>query len=147
VPVEVVPGVSAALGAAAAARIPLHPPRERLDRELRGWPVQGSSPIRTGPGLAERRPHAGDLHGRRDEPEAIAEKLMADGLAPDMPGRGDRERGAAPDAGAAPARWRGSAPLVAERIEREERCPDRDRRGGRAGAGTMNCLKMAESAA
>jgi uroporphyrin-III C-methyltransferase len=38
VPVQVVPGVSAALGAAAAAQIP---PRERLDRQLRRWPVQG----------------------------------------------------------------------------------------------------------
>ncbi len=67
VPVEVVPGISAAMGAAAAAQIAAHPPRKRQHRQLRRRPVQGTGRAGLG-GPCRQGPHAGDLHGRHDRP-------------------------------------------------------------------------------
>ena len=83
VPVEVVPGISAALGAAAAARIPLTH-REAASvvsfvaGQCKGLTEQDWS------GLAGKGRTLVIYMGVATA-EAISEKLMADGLAPDMP--------------------------------------------------------------
>ena len=83
VPVQVVPGVSAALGAAAAAQIPL---THRDSASIVSF-VAGQCK-----GLAEQNWAGLAGVGRTlviymgvSTSDAIAEKLMADGLAPDMP--------------------------------------------------------------
>ena len=83
VPVEVVPGVSAAMGAAAAAQIPL---THRENASIVSF-VAGQCK-----GLSEQNWAGLAGVGRTlviymgvATSEAIAEKLMADGLAPDMP--------------------------------------------------------------
>ena len=83
VPVEVVPGVSAALGAAAAAQIPL---THRASASIVSF-VAGQCK-----GLSEQDWSGLAGKGRTlviymglATAEAIAEKLIADGLAPDMP--------------------------------------------------------------
>jgi uroporphyrin-III C-methyltransferase len=83
VPVEVVPGVSAALGAAAAAQIPL---THRENASIVSF-VAGQCK-----GLADQNWAGLAGVGRTlviymgvATSDAIAEKLMADGLAPDMP--------------------------------------------------------------
>ena len=87
VPVEVVPGVTSALGAAAAAQIPL---THRDDASVVSF-VAGQCAGKFG-GLAEQDWAGLAGKGRtlviymgvKTAPQ-IAEKLMADGLAPDMP--------------------------------------------------------------
>ena len=83
VPIEVVPGVSAALGAAAAAQIPL---THRASASIVSF-VAGQCK-----GLSEQDWSGLTGKGRTlviymglATAEAIAEKLIADGLAPDMP--------------------------------------------------------------
>jgi len=83
VPVEVVPGISAALGAAAAARIPLtHRDAASVVSfvagQCKGLTEQDWS------GLAGKGRTLVIYMGVATA-EAISEKLMADGLAPDMP--------------------------------------------------------------
>jgi len=83
VPVEVVPGISAALGASAAAQIPLtHRDRASIVSfvagQCKGLTQQDWS------GLAGKGRTLVIYMGVATS-EAIAEKLMADGLAPDVP--------------------------------------------------------------
>ena len=83
VPVEVVPGVSAALGAAAAAQIPLTHRRDAsivsfVAGQCKGLTEQDWS------GLAGKGRTLVIYMGVATA-EAISEKLMADGLAPQMP--------------------------------------------------------------
>lgn len=83
VPVEVVPGISAAMGAAAAAQIPLTL-RDRASvvsfvaGQCKGLSEQDWA------GLAGKGRTLVIYMGVKTAPQ-IAEKLMADGLAPDMP--------------------------------------------------------------
>lgn len=87
VPVEVVPGVTSALGAAAAAQIPL---THREDASIVSF-VAGQCAGKSGglteqdwAGLAGQGRTLVIYMGVKTAP-MIAEKLMADGLAPDMP--------------------------------------------------------------
>jgi uroporphyrin-III C-methyltransferase len=83
VPVEVVPGISAALGAAAAAQIPLtHRDSASVVSFVAGQ-CKGLSE-QDWAGLAGKGRTLVIYMGVKTAPQ-IAEKLMADGLAPDMP--------------------------------------------------------------
>ena len=88
VPVQVVPGVSAAMGAAAAAQIPL---THRENASIVSF-VAGQCKGPGGKGLSDQNWAGLAGVGRTlviymgvATSDAIAEKLMADGLAPDMP--------------------------------------------------------------
>ena len=88
VPVQVVPGVRAAMGAAAAAQIPL---THRENASIVSF-VAGHCKGPGGKGLSDQNWAGLAGVGRTlviymgvATAEAIAEKLMADGLAPDMP--------------------------------------------------------------
>jgi len=83
VPVEVVPGISAAMGAAAAAQIPLtHRDSASVVTFVAGQ-CKGLSE-QDWSGLAGKGRTLVIYMGVKTAPQ-IAEKLMADGLAPDMP--------------------------------------------------------------
>jgi uroporphyrin-III C-methyltransferase len=83
VPVEVVPGISAALGAAAAAQIPLtHRDRASVVSFVAGQCKGLSDQDWSGLAGAGRTLV---IYMGVATAEAIAEKLMADGLAPDVP--------------------------------------------------------------
>lgn len=83
VPVEVVPGISAALGAAAAAQIPLtHRDHASIVSFVAGQ-CKGLSQ-QDWAGLAGKGRTLVIYMGVKTAPQ-IAEKLMADGLAPDVP--------------------------------------------------------------
>jgi uroporphyrin-III C-methyltransferase len=83
VPVEVVPGVTSALGAAAAAQIPLtHRDKASVVSFVAGQ-CKGLSE-QNWAGLAGQGRTLVIYMGVKTAPQ-IAEKLMADGLAPDMP--------------------------------------------------------------
>jgi uroporphyrin-III C-methyltransferase len=83
VPVAVVPGISAAMGAAAAAQIPLtHRDRASVVSFVAGQ-CKGLSE-QDWAGLAGKGRTLVIYMGVKTAPQ-IAEKLMADGLAPDMP--------------------------------------------------------------
>ncbi len=82
-PVEVVPGISAAIGAAAAAQIPLtHRDAASIVSFVAGQ-CKGLSE-QDWSGLAGEGRTLVIYMGVKTAPQ-IAEKLMADGLAPDMP--------------------------------------------------------------
>ncbi|OYW46119.1 MAG: uroporphyrinogen-III C-methyltransferase [Sphingomonadales bacterium 32-68-7] len=83
VPVEVVPGVSAANGAAAAAQIPLTHRRHASVVSFVAGQCKGLAE-QDWAGLAGRGRTLVIYMGVKTAPQ-IAEKLMADGLAPDMP--------------------------------------------------------------
>ena len=83
VPVEVVPGISAAMGAAAAAQIPLTHRRDAsivsfVAGQCKGLTEQDWSGL-AGPGRTLV------IYMGLATAEAIADKLIADGLAPDVP--------------------------------------------------------------
>ena len=83
VPVEIVPGISAANGAAAAAQIPLtHRDASSIVSFVAGQ-CKGLSD-QNWSGLAGKRRTLVIYMGVKTAPQ-IAEKLMADGLAPDVP--------------------------------------------------------------
>jgi uroporphyrin-III C-methyltransferase len=83
VPVEVIPGISAALGAAAAAQIPLTHRKSASIVSFVAGTCKGLSD-QDWSGLAGRGRTLVIYMGVATS-EAIAEKLMADGLAPDVP--------------------------------------------------------------
>jgi uroporphyrin-III C-methyltransferase len=83
VPVEVVPGISAAVGAAAAARMPLTHRRSASIVSFAAGQCKGLSE-QDWSGLAGQGRTLVIYMGLATA-EAIAEKLIADGLAPDMP--------------------------------------------------------------
>jgi uroporphyrin-III C-methyltransferase len=83
VPVEIVPGISAAIGAAAAAQIPLtHRDNASIVSFVAGQ-CKGLSE-QDWAGLAGKGRTLVIYMGVKTAPQ-IAEKLMADGLAPDVP--------------------------------------------------------------
>jgi uroporphyrin-III C-methyltransferase len=87
VPVEVVPGISAALGAAAAAQIPL---THRNSASIVSFVAGTCKNLGKGPTEQDWAGLAGKgrtlvIYMGVVTSEAIAEKLMADGLAPDVP--------------------------------------------------------------
>ena len=83
VPVEIVPGISAANGAAAAAQIPLTPRDASSVVSFVAGQCKGLSE-QDWSGLAGKGRTLVIYMGVKTAPQ-IAEKLMADGLAPDMP--------------------------------------------------------------
>ena len=83
VPVEVVPGISAAIGAAAAAQMPLTQRRSASIVSFVAGQCKGLSE-QDWSGLAGRGRTLVIYMGLATA-EAIADKLIADGLAPDMP--------------------------------------------------------------
>ena len=83
VPVEVVPGISAAMGAAAAAQIPLTHREGASVVSFVAGQCKGLSE-QDWAGLAGKGRTLVIYMGVKTAPQ-IAEKLMADGLAPDMP--------------------------------------------------------------
>jgi uroporphyrin-III C-methyltransferase len=87
VPVEVVPGISAAMGAAAAAQIPLtHRDHASIVSFVAGQCAGkfGGLAEQDWAGLAGKGRTLVIYMGVKTAPQ-IAEKLMADGLAPDVP--------------------------------------------------------------